>query len=158
MARLKVLAIAAATGRIGCVFFIGGRLKHWAMSVKASKSPKLAAKQTAQWIDELEPDVLITEKVGKHSHKGKLSKQLVAATTKVAENQHLNVIVVPRVQNFQNKYEEAKELAKQYPDILPWVPKRPRIWESEPRNMIYFEALALALEVIGKNRPASSTA
>ncbi len=158
MARLKVLVIAAATGRIGYVYLIGGKLKHWTMSVKASKSPELAAKQTTLWIEELEPDVVITEKIGKHSHKGKLTKQLIATITKVAENRYLNVVVVPRVQNFQNKYEEAKELAKQYPDILPWMPKRPRIWESEPRNMIYFEALALALEVIDAEKPASNIA
>ncbi len=158
MARLKVLAIAAATGRIGCVFLIGGKLKHWAMSVKASKSPEMAANQTTKWIDEFEPEVVITEKITKRSHKGKLTKQLIAAIAKVAENRYLNDIVIPRAQNFQNKYEEAKELANQYPDILPWLPKRPRIWESEPRNMIYFEALALALEVIGRNRSTSKTA
>ena len=132
------------------MFFIGDKLKHWAISVKASKPPKLAAKQAGQWIDELEPDVVITEKIGKHSHKGKLTKQLIAAIATVAENRYLNDIAVPRVQNFRNKYEEAKELARQYPDILPWMPKRPRIWESEPRNMIYFEALALALALNSK--------
>ena len=150
MARLKVLAIAAATGRIGYVFFVGDKLKDWAMSVKASKSPKLAKEKAEQWIEDLEPDVVVTEKVGKHSSKGILTKQLIDAIRNVAENRYLNDIVVPRVQSFQNKYEEAVELTKRFPDILPWAPKKPRIWESEPRNTIYFEALALALMVIDR--------
>ena len=148
MARLRVLAIAAATGRIGYVFFIGDTLKQWALSVKASTSPELAAKQGAQWIDKLKPDVVITEKIGVLSRKGLLTKQLIAAIATVAENTYLNDIVVPRMQNFQNKYEEVKALVKLYPELLPWAPQKPPIWESEPRNMIYFEALALALQII----------
>jgi len=148
MARLRVLAIAAATGRIGYVFFIGDTLKQWALSVKASASPELAAKYATQLIDKLKPDVVITEKLTIHSRKGPLTKQLIAAVASVAENKYLNDIVVPRVQEFQNKYEEVKALVKMYPDLLPWAPQKPPIWESEPRNMIYFEALALALVVV----------
>ena len=57
-------------------------------------------------------------------------------------------VAVQRVQRFANKHEEAKALVERFPDILPWKPKRPEIWETEPRNMVYFEALALALEVL----------
>lgn len=158
MTRLRVLAIAAGTGRIGYVFLIGGTLKRWEISVKASKSPELTAVKTTQWIDALKPDVVITEKLDRYSRKGELTKQLITAIATVAKGNYLNDIHVPRVQKFANKYEEATDLANRFPDILPWMPKRPRIWESEPRNMIYFEALALALAVIDNDKSAKDTA
>lgn len=152
MTGLRVLSIAAGTGRIGYVFLVGGKLEYWVLSAKASETPELAAQQAERWIDELEPEVVITEKLDQHSRKGTLTKQIIAAIAKVAEDRYLNDIALPHVPKFQNKYEEAQELAKLYPDILPWMPKKPRIWESEPRNMIYFEALALAHELVGDEK------
>lgn len=149
MTGLRVLSIAAGTGKIGYVFLVGGKLEHWILSAKASETPELAAQQAERWIDELESEVVITEKLDQHSRKGALTKQIIAAIAEVAEDRYLNDIKIPHVQKFQNKYEEAQELAKLYPDILSWMPKKPRIWEREPRNMIYFEALALAHELVG---------
>lgn len=138
------------------MFLVGGKLEHWVLSVRASESPVLAAQQTERWIDELSPEVVITEQLDQSSHKGTLTKELIAAIAKVAEGRYLNDIVIPHVQQFSNKYEEAEELAKLYPDILPWVPKKPRIWESEPRNMTYFEALALAHEIVSGEKPVAN--
>ncbi|WP_421726097.1 hypothetical protein [Bauldia sp.] len=53
-----------------------------------------------------------------------------------------------RIQRFANKYEKAAALAKQFPAIEPWVPTKPKLWQSEPRNCILFEALSLAKEII----------
>lgn len=50
MKRLKVLAIAAATGRVGYVFLIGGKLRDWGLSRMASKSPARAAAQTQTFV------------------------------------------------------------------------------------------------------------
>ena len=42
---------------------------------------------------------------------------------------------------------EAEALARQYPELLPKLPKKPPIWKSEPRRLVLFEALALALRI-----------
>ena len=154
MARLKVLAVAAATGRLGYVFFNDDELVDWRMSHKASQSRKRAVAQVEKWIDYLKPDVVITEDVVTESRKGARTKKIIAAIADCASNLPLNDVSISRVQTFDNKYEEATVLAARYPDILPWMPKRPRIWESEPRNMVYFEALALALEVVRRPNEA----
>ena len=39
-------------------------------------------------------------------------------------------------------------MAEQFPEIAGWVPKKPRSWETEPGNTIYFEALGLAAVVL----------
>jgi len=146
------MAVAAGTGRIGYVLFVGKTLKHWAISGKASRSSELAAVQAKRWIDELKPDVVITEKILQDSRKGERTRQVIAAVARVARNRVLNDIVMPRARAYKNKYEEAAALAKRFPEIGPWLPKRPPIWESEPRNAVYIDALALALGIIDGTR------
>lgn len=150
MARLKVLAIAVATGRIGYVFFDGGILMDWKMSKKASKSPEEARTYATKLIAFFKPDVVVTEKIAKHSRKGDHAKDLTGIIANVAENHELLDVSVPRLQAFKNKYEEARELVLRFPDLRPRLPKEPRIWQSEPFGTIYFEALALALLVIDR--------
>ena len=148
MERLKLLAIAVATGRIGYVYFIGDTLRDWGLSRKASLSSTLAAEQTQKWINTLAPDVLVSESAEKARRKGNHTKRLLAAISNVASHNYLLDIAVERERTFKDKYTEAKALAEQYPALLPWVPRPRRLWEPEPRNTIYFEALALALKVV----------
>jgi len=146
--RLKVLAIAAGTGRIGYVFLIGGKLRDWRLSKKASKRPALAAAQTQAWMEELEPDVVVTEKIGEDTGKSEKTIRLIEAVASAAANENLLDVSVPRERAFKNKYEEAQVLGERFPDIKAWIPRKRRIWEPEPRNTIYFEALVLACAVI----------
>jgi hypothetical protein len=152
MARLNILAIAAGTGRVGYAYFVGHRLMDWGLSGLASKSTKQAAAMTRKWIDLLHPDVVVTEAKDSPSRKGAATRQVIEAISKVAGEEHVNDVRVPRLQRYENKYEEADALAERFPEIAPWKPRRPRLWESEPRNMIYFEAIALALEIIDGGR------
>lgn len=147
MARLKVLAIAVATGRVGYVYLIGNKLRDWGMSRKASRSTAEAAAQAQTWINELKPDVVVTEKLHRHSRKGSKTRDLIAAIARVASHNYLLDVAVNRVQNFPCKYTEAKALVDRFPILSAWLPRKRRIWEPEPRSTIYFEALALALAV-----------
>lgn len=144
----RVLVLAAATGRVGYVYFVDGQPTHWGLSHKAAGSPLLAATQTEKWISLFAPEVVITERIGNRSRKGTLTKYLVAAMSDVARDASCIDLSVPRAQTYANKYEEAKFLVQRFPMLSAWLPKRPRIWESEPRNMVLFEAVALALSFI----------
>jgi hypothetical protein len=140
--------LAAATGRIGYVYFVDGQPTHWGLSHKGASSPLLAAAQTAKWISLFVPEVVITEQVGERSRKGALTKYLIAAMADEARGSGCFVVSVPRVQVYANKYDEASQLVRRFPMLSAWLPKRPRIWQSEPRNMVLFEAVALALSFI----------
>ncbi len=154
MARLRVLAIAVATGRVGYVFFHGKQLTDWKMSRKANRSADAARSYAEQLIAYFRPDVVVTEKVANHSRKGTHAKDITAAIGCVATRAEPLDVQVPRVQSFQNKYEEARAFAERFPALKSRIPKRPRIWQSEPYSTIYFEALALALYIIdGGARP-----
>ena len=150
MARLKVLAIAVATGRVGYVFFDGKNLIDWKMSKKATKSAKEAQIHIKRWIKYFKPDVVVTERIDERCRKGDHAKSIIAAIAKVAEDTDLLDVSVPRLKAFKNKYEEARELVLQFPEMQPQLPKEPRIWQSEPFSTIYFEALTMALLIIDR--------
>lgn len=146
--RIRILAISVGTGRIGYVFLVDGKLCDWRLTRKAASSPELAAKYTEVWIDNLGPDVVVTEKVAKHSTKSVKTRALIDAVANVAEERERLSVSVPRISTFSNKYEEAESLGNRFPEIQSWVPKKRRIWETEPRNTVYFEALTFALQVM----------
>ena len=146
----RVLALAAATGRIGMVFLVGKRLLDWRVSNFAARSPDAAAVYVGKQIVFLKPDVVVTERIVMAAHKGDKTKALVAAMAAAAANHEVLDISLPRTCRFANKYDEANALVARYPDLNPWKPKPRRFFDNEPRNTVLFEALALADEIIAK--------
>jgi len=145
----RILAFAASTRGIGYVLLIDGELKDWRLSKKARQSSILAGQWTGRIIERLQPGMVVTEVRGNNSRKGVETRAAIEAIALVAEQAGLHHISVRHEHGYANKYEEAEALAEQFPQIGSWLPKRPRIWQSEPANMIYFEALSMALSVIG---------
>lgn len=146
-----MLSFAAASGRIGYVCFEDDQLIDWGLSVKASTSPTNAAAYARKPITLLAPDVVVTEKVTNTSRKGAATHALIEALAAEAADHELHDVSVVRQQHYPNKYIEAAAYAERFPEIRSRLPKQPRIWEGEPRNTIYFEAIALALHVLSRD-------
>jgi hypothetical protein len=153
----RLLAVTAATGRIGMVFFIGTRVMDWQISGKAAKSPELAARYLASLIASHSPYVIVTEKLTSARSKGDHTKALIAAMADVAADQELLDIAINRPNEFANKYDEADALAERYPELAAWKPKRRRFFDNEPRNTVLFEALALVDKVLVGRAPAQDS-
>ncbi len=148
MAALRVLAVAVAKGRAGYVYLAGGELIDWNVSVKAVQSATDLAQWVQKLITDLKPDVVVTEKLTETCRKGRKTKGLIKAITELTSHNYVLDVSVERPRNHQCKYTEAAELAECYPELRGWLPKKRRYWDSEPRNTILFEALALAEQVI----------
>ncbi|MCE8540134.1 hypothetical protein KBY27_21945 [Ruegeria pomeroyi] len=148
MAGLRMLSVAAASGRVGYVYLVGGRLKDWRMSGKAAESPSAAAEQTQKWINRLKPEVVVTEKPEEAAKKGEKTKEIIGAIARTAEHNYVLDVSVKREHDFANKYEEAEALVKRHPEIEAWLPKKRRFFDNEPRNTVLFEALSLAEAVM----------
>ena len=154
MVALKVLAIAVACGRVGYVFISGGQLLDWKMSRKAAQSPAKAVGIVQQWINDLKPDVVVTEKIHSAIKKGQRTQEIIVAIAAIAAHNYLLDISVQRTQEYTNKYEEAGVLVLEYPELKPWLPQKRRFFDNEPRTTVLFEALALALLVIRSSATA----
>lgn len=146
--KLRMLVFAVATGRAGAVLLVNGKLKDWRLSQAAAASPRLAKLWARRLIDELQPDVIITEAPDSGTRKGQGTRAVIAAIADMATELEVHHSSVRRERHYANKYAEAAALADRFPEIAPWLPKQPRIWEAEPKATVYFEALAMAVDVL----------
>lgn len=147
---LRKLSVAVSTGRVAAVFIENGELIGWKLSRPAARTPKNAAAVVQSWVTGFAPDLMIVENPQTAFRKGKHTKAILSAIAAVFEAAKGLDIQLSRLQVYQDKYDEARTLAKRYPQIAPLLPPKPPIWRSEPRNMGYYEALALAEQLNGK--------
>lgn len=149
MAALSVLAIAVASGKVGYVYLHGGRLRDWGITVKAAKSGSDLVGFVQGLINDLRPDVVVTEDLSRDCRKGDHVKSLIRTIAELASHNAVLDVSVQRPRKHASKYEEAQELATRHPEIAGYLPARKRrIYDFEPRGMVLFEALALAEAVI----------
>lgn len=143
--RKRVLALAVAYNRIGCVFLIDGKLKDWRHSRAAGKSVSKAKSFLRMAVGRYEPDLVTMEDPYRETRKHGRSLSVLQALAQDLADGTVPHRLVMRNRPFTNKYDEAADLAKEYPELTPWVPRKPKIWEAVPPETIYFEALALSL-------------
>lgn len=144
MAEFRVLGIAVSSTRIGYVLLANDKLVDWGVSGAATDSPKKAAAKTKELIDLLKPEAVITELPGSNKRKRGKTLKLMEAITCAAQASSTTSVTTTRLRRFKDKYQEAQALAAEFPELAPRLAKKPKIWLSEPRRMILFEALALA--------------
>jgi hypothetical protein len=146
MTRLRrLLGIAVSHGKVGFAYLVDGELMDWGLSAKASRSFEEAFKRVTAWTLYYRPDIVIAERVVEKSRKGAHTRILIRAAESAANNTKAEYVEVKMPVEERNKYEAAAMLAMEFPQLEPWLPHQRRAWEPEPRNIIYFEALALAL-------------
>lgn len=142
---LKVLAFAAISDRIGYVLLHDDRVKDWQATEKATLSSVEAAEFVQQMINFHRPNVVVTERLGPDNRKGEATQRLIDAMERIAqENNSVIHVATQHHHAYPSKYEEAAALAKRYPALKPWLPKKRRFFDNQPRPMVIFEALSLA--------------
>jgi hypothetical protein len=147
MAAIRVLAFAAASGRVASIVLDSETLIDWRMSAKAADSPHEAAAYAAKLLADFAPEVVVTEDVYVAKHKGAATRAIITALADAAEREGVLTVSLPREQRYPNKYAEAEALVARFPELIPWQPPKRIFYESEPRNTVLFKALALALQL-----------
>ena len=144
----KCVAVAASYGKVGLVCLAGTELLDWKISVAASKSVDAAFAQATRWLQYYRPDVVIVEAFTEQSQKGRNTGAIIEATMAASREFGISPLEITPIKRFKNKYIAAGAVAKRYPQLRPWLPKKREYYEHEPRNIIYFEAMALWLEYV----------
>lgn len=146
--RPRVLSIAVAYRKLGYVCLIDGELKDWYCSQEAALSPTLGRSVLRLAIARLAPDLVVSEDPYFPSRKSGQSRDVLYSIAVELRDSTTPHRLVRRHQRYANKYEEAEALAERFPIIAPFLPKAPRIWQAEPGETIYFDALAMAVDVM----------
>ncbi|NSY37537.1 hypothetical protein [Leisingera sp. ANG59] len=132
------------------LYLQGIKLYDWQVSEKAGQSPESAIEALRTWFNRYKPEIVISQNPDVPGRKGADTIAVLAAIARAIEDADVHGILVTRAQRFNNLYEEATALAKRYPALQGKCPRKPKCWEDEPRGVIYFEALALALQGLGE--------
>ena len=149
MAALRVLSVAVSSGRVGYVLMEGTQLIDWAVTTTVSGKANDLVAFVQELINQFKPEVVVSEECGPDCKKGRRTKRLIASIAELASHNYVLDVQVPRPRSFKSKYEQAGDVVTRYPDLIGYLPKKKRrFFDFEPRNMIVFEALVLAEEVI----------
>ena len=115
----------------------------WGLSVKASKNPDTAMKYAKKILGFYRPEMLLTEKITKYSRKSPHNHSIIKAlVSAISDETHREV---EKMQSHPNKYDEINVLCERFPQLANWAPSKRKVWVSEHRNTILFEALAQAI-------------
>ncbi len=142
-----ILSLAVRRGTLCMLFFRGRKLCDWRCSKKAAQSPDLATDTLRNWIARYRPEVVISQNPDAAGRKGQATIAILADIARVIEDADLQALIVTRAPRFENLYAEAADLAERYPVLKSRCPRKPPCYGSEPRALVYFEALAMAHQV-----------
>ncbi len=141
----RILAVSVRTERIGCVVLEDGDLLFWQGS--SGRTPSKAGELLNEWITAYRPDIVITENPDTPGKKSGRQVAILTTLYRVANRvSSVFTVTVARRQPFRNVYDEAANLAKQFPELLEILPEPRPIWRKEPYSLVFFEALALVRE------------
>lgn len=135
--------MAVASGRVGHVLIEHGQVIDKGMSSIASQDIGEARKFAARRIELSRPDVVVTEQLSQNSKKGLKTRSMITAMNGVAEASGVLSLPVERASRPHDRFEEAAQLCRLYPEMQTLLPPKRKPWEAEPKALIYFEALAL---------------
>lgn len=146
--RQGLLSIAVRRDLACMVYLQGKSLKDWRVSHKAARSTTDGVVMLRRWMAIYEPDIVVSQNPDSAGRKSKRNIAIMRAMARVTSDADVLDLLVARTFQYSNIYEEAAVIARRYPALKQKLPKKPRIWETEPRRIIYFEAMALALVVL----------
>lgn len=149
-----ILAIAPNSRGFGFVLFQSPKqLLDWGVKeARVDKNARCIALVT-QLMERVQPRVLIIEDwLYEGCRRSARVKMLLTELANLASNSGIIVYTYSRRQvrgTFgaagKSKDAIAVAIAESVPALLPWLPRRRRIWESEHHSMAIFEATALAV-------------
>ncbi len=142
----RSLVLALRGDQFCCLFMVGTQLEDWRSSRKGARSPQQAKAVLRAWFATYRPERIVLQHPRSMARKSSKKRAIVAALKRSAVSLGAKTTEVIRRQAHANIYEEAATLVQFYPQLKFLQPVKPPIWKVEPRNAIYFEALALALQ------------
>lgn len=144
--RKRVLALAACTGAIAWVFLIDDRVKARKLSRKMWATPLHARSFTRLAVAQYEPDVVVLENPDGRTRKRGKTIQNLQLIVRDLEDQGVPHVLVEKRKMHPNKHEEALAIAKSCPELSVELRPRALTWQTEPKSLLYFEAVGLACE------------
>ena len=152
----RILAIALRSRRFAyAVFERSDRLLDWGMvfyPLNNTKQRAAASKRIASLLTLFAPSEVVVGKTHLlNIHKGSGVRPILRSIRRETSSRLIPVRLMNRIEmkkafclfRAKSKHEIASMLAEVFPELLPRLPAKRRIWESEHPRMAMFDAIAL---------------
>lgn len=140
----KTIAICANHDRMACVLFIGQQPMLWELVFKPTETTKKIEAQVRKWIDQFEPNLILTEDFKTAKRKGDRTKMVMEVIKRTAKRSEAPCFERLRLQPYLNRDDQIAELCERYPQLRSVAPKRRRHHDKEPAVTTIFDAVAMA--------------
>ena len=141
----SVLAVAVSAGRAGDILLRNGMVQDWGTTERLARKAEDIQTFLRNLIAGYNPDVVVTESVGKGCMKHPGTKALIEALASEAAEHEVLDICAPIPRAYPSRFERAVALAQRHPALQGYLPnRRPYFYENTPRGYLLFDALALA--------------
>lgn len=150
-----VLALDPTSRGFGFVILQGPEtLIEWGTRISDSEKDVAPLKRAAQLIDSCSPDVIVVEDCGDEDcRRSPRVRLLIEDILRLAVERDIKVCSFPRRRILAvlsqsgtgEKHQIATNIANQFPELLPRLPRVRKPWMSEDYRMAIFDAMALAL-------------
>ena len=151
----RVLAIAPCVQGVGFIVFIGPRLPiDWGIKWTRGEKNAKGVARVAELIDRYQPDVVVFEDHhDEGSRRAERVEDLLDSIAALVRRQNIKTACYSRRRVRQlfaadgaaTKYQIAKAIAAEIPELAPRLPGERKIWLPEHANMSIFDAASLAL-------------
>ncbi|WP_417519742.1 hypothetical protein [Minwuia sp.] len=143
-----MIVCAISTQGLATVCLSGATLKHWQLSRALLADHQKARSGLRLLALRFEIDAFVIENPFDHCRKGLKSRSLMQVLIQTVEDEAFHVIRLRRLRLYQNRLAEARAMAFRFPPIAPHCPKPWPPRTNPPRDILYFEALAMAAQVL----------
>lgn len=140
----KALVISVNHNRMAAVLLIGRQPMLWELVFKATETTAMIERQVGKWIDQFEPDFVVTEDLKTAVRKGERSKMILDITKRVVKRSGIPHRERLRLQPYTNRHGQIEDLCKQFPQLRCIAPKRRRHHDKEAAVITIFDAVAMA--------------
>jgi hypothetical protein len=149
---MRTLAIDPTTSGFGFVVLEGSeRLVDWGLGRLEKPEDSLFQKRIEKLLDRAAPQILVLEDM-RDSRRGERATAWARLAEKAAAKRGLRVERISRAEvsehfasSGKTRWEVGVAISRLFPELVPSLPKKRRIWESEDRRMAIFTAASFAL-------------
>ena len=143
-----VLAFAVSAGQLAYMMLEAGQPTRWHLWRIVGGDAPLARHRARVVIAETAPDLVVIEDPFNGCLKRGQSYAILLSLAQAVEDEPVRSARIRRTSPYANRYEEAQALCDRFPLLSPWRPEKPFFYEPEPRALLIFDALALAVAVV----------
>ena len=146
--RDRIMAVMVSSSRFAMTVTDRGRLSYWQSWRALANDPLRARSAFRTSIARFDPDLIVMEDPKQLNGRKGATLELLQVLVQCAEDEPVRLIKLQRLSRYDNRCAQLAAIVKRFPEVEKWCPEKIPVYMTEPRHLIYFDALDLTLRVM----------